>query len=90
MQQLTKNGTLPRITVECRAEITLRKVRDVQIIVQELTDMDEHLRSFRKGQQEAIEATIIVWNCTEPGIASDDSKHGVCQQDSVAKDDDLS
>ena len=90
MRLLTETCTLSKKTVGSSVETTLAKVRDVQIIVQQLTDMDEHLRSFRKGQQDAIKATIIVWNCTDPVIASDDLKHGVCQHESVAKGHDLS
>lgn len=42
-------------------ETALPKERNVQNIVQELAEMDKHLRRTQKLQQEAIEASMLVF-----------------------------
>lgn len=70
MQQRAGKPTSLDMTVGCKVETSQGKARDIKIIVQELANMDEHLRYLGKQQQEAIEASIIMCNSTNPETGS--------------------
>ncbi|OWT43395.1 hypothetical protein VFPPC_18353 [Pochonia chlamydosporia 170] len=70
MQQLAENPASLDVTVGCKAETPGGKARDIRIIVQELANMDERQRYLGKQNLEAIEASTIMCNSTNPETGS--------------------
>jgi hypothetical protein len=57
---------MPPCATEWTAEAAPKGTRDVQVIVRELADMGTQLRSFGRGQQEAITESFVLWSFQNP------------------------